>query len=160
MKPSIQVTASYTGDWNDAAKAKEAALAFIASGNDVIYQWLDAASPVVLETAQEKGIYAFGNTVDQLDIAPKAVLTTAVKRIDLAIAYIADLAAKNSLKGEVYTLGLDQSEILYLGKFGAAVPNALQKKAMDVKAAIVGKKLTFESCKDAGKDTRCVKGSV
>ncbi|MCS6814005.1 MAG: BMP family protein [Cyanobacteria bacterium] len=160
VKPDIKVTASYTGDWNDAAKAKEAALAFIASGNDVIYQWLDAASPAVLETAQEKGILAFGNTVDQLDIAPKAVLTSAVKRIDLAIAYIAELAAKGTLKGEIYTLGLDQAEILYLGKFGAAVPDELQKKAMTIKEAIVSKKLSFEPCQEAGKDTRCVKGSV
>jgi len=160
VKPEIKVTASYTGDWNDAAKAKEAALAFIASGNDVIYQWLDAASPAVLKTAQEKGIYAFGNTVDQLDVAPKAVLTTAVKRIDLAIAYIANLAAKGDLKGEIYTLGLDQAEILYLGKFGAAVPKELQKKAVTVKAAIVSKKLSFEACKEGGKDTRCAKGSV
>jgi len=157
VKPNIQITPSYTGDWNDAAKAKEATLALISSGVDVIYQWLDNASPAVLQTAEEKGAFAFGNTTDQLSIAPKAVLTSAVKRIDLAIAYLADLATKNNLKGEIYTIGLDRPEILYLGKFGAMVPQNLQQKALQTKQAILSKKVMFQACQENGKSTRCVK---
>jgi basic membrane protein A and related proteins len=160
VKPDVQVSPSFTGDWNDVAKAKEATLALIASGADVIYQWLDNASPTVLQTAADKGVYAFGNTADQLEIAPKAVLTSAVKRIDLAIAYLADLASKNTLKGEVYALGLDKPEILYLGKMGAAVPQDLQAKVKATETAIVAKKLTFESCSEGGKTTRCAKGAA
>ncbi len=160
VKPDVQVSSSFTGDWNDVAKAKEATLALISSGADVIYQWLDNASPTVLQTAADKGVYAFGNTADQLEIAPKAVLTSAVKRIDLAIAYLADLASKNTLKGEVYALGLDQPEILYLGKTGAAVSQDLQAKVKATETAIVTKKLTFESCSEGGKTTRCAKGAA
>jgi len=160
VNPSIQVSSSFTGDWNDAAKAKEAAEAIISSGADVIYQWLDNASPTVLQAASDKGIYAFGNTADQLDVAPKAVLTSAVKRIDLAIAKLADLAAKNELKGQTYRLGLEESEILHLGKFNPAVPAALQETVKKNEAAIVAKKITFESCKEGGKDSMCVKGSA
>ncbi|MEP0858011.1 BMP family protein [Trichocoleus sp. DQ-U1] len=157
VKPDIKIAASYTGDWNDAAKAKEATQALISSGVDVIYQWLDNASPAVLQTAAEKGVFAFGNTTDQLDVAPKAVLTSAVKRIDLAIAYLADLAVKGNLKGEIYTIGLENPEILYLGKFGAMVPKNVEEKALNTKQAILAKKVTFEACKEGGKDTRCVK---
>lgn len=157
VKPNIQVTPSYTGDWNDAAKAKEATLALISSGVDVIYQWLDNASPAVLQTAAEKGVYTFGNTADQLDIAPKSVLTSAVKRIDLAVAYLADLATKGNLKGDIYTLGLEKPDILYLGKFGAMVPKDVAQKAVQTKNAILAKKVIFEACNENGKDTRCVK---
>lgn len=160
VKPDIQISSSFTGDWNDAAKAKEAADAIIASGADVIYQWLDNASPTVLKTAEEKGIYAFGNTADQLDVAPKAVLTSAVKRIDLAIAYLAELASKSELKGETYNLGLDKPDILYLGKFNSAVPQPLQDKVKTTQAAILAKKLTFETCTEGGKETRCAKGTA
>ena len=160
VKPDVQVSSSFTGDWNDVAKAKEATLALISSGADVIYQWLDNASPTVLQTAADKGVYAFGNTADQLEIAPKAVLTSAVKRIDLAIAYLAELASKNALKGEVYALGLDKPDILYLGKTGAAVPQDLQAKVKATETAIVAKKLTFESCSEGGKTTRCSKGAA
>lgn len=160
VKPTIQVSSTFTGDWNDAAKAKEAAEAIISSGADVVYQWLDNAAPTVLQTAADKGIYAFGNTADQLDLAPKAVLTSAVKRIDLAIAYLADLASKQELKGEVYNLGLDKSDILYLGKFNAAVPQDLQDKLKTTEDAILAKKITFEACSEGGKETRCVKGAA
>lgn len=160
VDPAIQVTSSFTGDWNDAAKAKEAAEALISSGADVVYQWLDNAAPTVLQTASDKGVYAFGNTADQLDVAPKAVLTSAVKRIDLAIAKLAELASKNELKGQVYTLGLEEPEILYLGKFNTAVPTELQDQVKKTQSAILEKKLTFESCQEGGKETRCVKGAA
>lgn len=141
IKPDITVTASYTGDWNDAAKAKEAALALISSGNDVIFLWLDNAAPAVLETASEKGIYAIGNTADQHDIAPKAVLTSIVKRIDLAIAYLANLATKNELKGEIYTIGWEKPDILYLGEFGEMVSEDVRKKAQETTKAIADKSI-------------------
>ncbi|BAY62053.1 basic membrane lipoprotein [Calothrix brevissima NIES-22] len=157
VKPNIQVTSTFTGDWNDVAKAKEATLAIISSGADVIYQWLDNASAVVLQTASEKGVYAFGNTNDQLDIAPKAVLTSAVKRLNLAIAYLADLAQKKQLKGQIYTIGLEREDILFLGKFGKTVPEALQEQVLNVTDDIVEKKIIFPNCQEAGKDTRCVK---
>lgn len=159
VKPSLKVAPSYTGDWNDAAKAKEATSALISSGVDVIYQWLDNAAPAVLQTAEEKGVFTFGNTADQQSVAPKSVLTSAVKRIDLAIAYLADLAAKKELKGEIYTLGLDKSDILYLGKFGDMVPQDLQSKITTTKQSILSNKITFEACQEAGKSTRCVKGA-
>lgn len=141
VKPDIKVTSSYTGDWNDAAKAKEAALALISAGSDVIYHWLDNAAPAVLETASEKGIFVIGNTADQQAIAPKAVLTSIVKRIDLAIAYIAELATKNELKGEIYSLGWEKPDILYLGKFGEMVPADVKKKAEEAVKGIVDQKI-------------------
>ena len=143
IKPDITITSSYTGDWNDAAKAKEAALALISAGSDVIYHWLDNAAPAVLETASEKGIYVIGNTADQQAIAPKAVLTSIVKRIDLAIAYIAELATKNELKGQIYTLGWEKPDILYLGNFGKMVPEDVKKKAQETVKGIVERKISL-----------------
>ncbi|UBF24735.1 BMP family protein [Kovacikia minuta CCNUW1] len=160
VDPKIQVSHTFTGDWNDAAKAKEAVNALLSAGADVIYQWLDNASPTALQTIADKGAFAFGNTSDQLDVAPKAVLTSAVKRIDLAIAKLADLASKNELKGQVYSLGLEEPDILYLGKFNSVVPQTLQDKTKITAEAIVAKKITFDTCTEAGKETRCVKGAA
>lgn len=157
VKPDIQISSTFTGDWNDVAKAKEATVAIVSAGADVIYQWLDNASSAVLQTASEKGVYAFGNTLDQLDIAPKSVLTSAVKRIDLAIAFLAQLAKQEQLKGQIYTIGLEQPDILSLGKFGTMVPKPLQQRALNTQQEIVAKKITFEKCQEGGKDTRCVK---
>jgi basic membrane protein A len=157
IKPNIQITSTFTGDWNDVAKAKEATLALISAGNDVVYQWLDSASPAVLQAASDKGVYAFGNTKDQLDVAPKSVLTSAVKRLDIAIAYLAELAQQKQIKGQIYTIGLERPDILALGKFGVAVPEAVQQNSLKVKQEIIDKKIYFENCQETGKDTRCAK---
>ncbi|MGD1909796.1 MAG: BMP family protein [Rivularia sp. (in: cyanobacteria)] len=141
VNSKIQVTSTFTGDWNDVAKAKEATLALISTGTDVIFQCLDNASPAVLQTAAEKGIYAFGNTKDQLEIAPKAVLTSVVKRIDLAIADIAELAKNKQIKGDIYTIGLEKPDILNLGKFGDMVPENIKKKVLDTKQQILDNKI-------------------
>ncbi len=157
IKPNIQITSTFTGDGNDVAKAKEATLALISSGVDVIYQWLDNASAVVLQTASDKGIYAFGNIKDQLDIAPKAVLTSAVKRLDLAIVYLAELAKQQQIKGQIYTIGLERPDILFLGKFGSIIPEQVQQKTLNIKQEIIDKKIIFENCNEGGKNTRCMK---
>jgi basic membrane protein A and related proteins len=159
VKPDIKISSSFTGDWNDVSKAKEATLALTSTGVDVIYQWLDNASPVVLQTASEKSIYAFGNTKDQLEIAPKAVLTSAVKRLDLAIAYLAELAKQNKLKGQIYTIGLEKAEILNLGKFGTMVTEQIKQKALNIRQEIISKKIVFENCKEGGQATRCLSSS-
>ncbi len=160
INPEIKITTSYTGDWNDAAKAKEATLALISGGADVIYQWLDNAASAVLQTAQEQKVYAFGNTVDQLKIAPEAVLTTPVKRLDLAINYLAELASRKELKGKIYTLGLDYSEILYLGEFNQVVQDEMRNRINTIKEEIINKQITFEPCEENGKSTRCFKQSI
>ncbi|MBD2385006.1 BMP family protein [Cylindrospermum sp. FACHB-282] len=157
VTPNIKIASAFTGDWNDVSKAKEATLASISAGADVIYQWLDNASPIVLQTASDRGVYAFGNTKDQLNIAPRAVLTSAVKRLDLAIVYLAELAKQKQLQGKIYKIGLERPVILSLGEFGEIVPEAVKQKVLKLKEEIVDKKITFDKCKEGGKDTRCVK---
>jgi basic membrane protein A and related proteins len=156
IKKEIRVSSSFTGDWNDVAKAKEVTLALISTGVDVIYQWLDSSSATVLQTASDKNVYAFGNTNDQLEVAPKAVLTSAVKHLDAAIVYLTDLAKQKQIKGQIYKLGLERPDILTLGKFSQLVPEVVQKQALNSSQEIVNKKITFPLCKDAGKDTFCV----
>lgn len=157
IKKNIQIASTFTGDWNDVAKAQEATIALISTGADVVYQWLDSASATVLQTASDKGVYAFGNTKDQYNIAPKAVLTSAVKNLDVAIVYLSELAKQNQLKGQVYKLGLERSDILTLGTFSKIVPQAIQKQASNIKQEIIGKKIMFENCQEGGKSTLCVK---
>jgi basic membrane protein A and related proteins len=160
VKQNIKIASAFTGDWNDVSKAKEATLASISAGADVIYQWLDNASPTVLQTASDRGVYAFGNTKDQLDIAPSAVLTSAVKRLDLAIVYLAELAKKQRIKGQIYRIGLERPVILSLGEFGEKVPEAVKRKVLKAKEEIVDQKIIFDKCQDGGKDTRCVRTDI
>ncbi|MBW4694021.1 MAG: BMP family protein [Lyngbya sp. HA4199-MV5] len=159
VKPAIAVKASYTNDWNDVSKAKEATQALLASGVDVVYNMLDEAAAGVIETLADRQAYAIGYFKDQLSRAPKTVLTSAVQNYGLAIETIAEIAQKGQIKGEIYTLGLDQPDILRLGEFSAIVPEATKQKAIQARGALATQKIAFENCTISSKPSWCVKGA-
>jgi basic membrane protein A and related proteins len=151
VDPNTEVVVSFTGDFNDIAKGKEAALALISSGVDVIYHDLDNSAPAVLETAQEKNTYAIGNSVDQLNLAPKAVLTSTVQDIGGAITYVAGLAGSGKIEGKKYVIGLEKPDLVHLGKFNDAVPVAVKQKVEALQKQMLAGKLTFEDSEENGK---------
>lgn len=55
VNPEIETTAITTGDWADTVKAREACLAVIAQGYDVLFPCLDAAGAGVAAAAQDAG---------------------------------------------------------------------------------------------------------
>ncbi len=55
VNPDIETTAVTTGDWADTVKAREACLAVIAQGYDVLFPCLDAAGAGVAAAAQDAG---------------------------------------------------------------------------------------------------------
>jgi basic membrane protein A len=69
--PNVKRKTSFIGSFFDPPKAKEAALAQIAAGVDVIY----AERFGVIEAAKEKGILAISNMSDQSELAPDTVIT-------------------------------------------------------------------------------------
>jgi len=111
-------------------KAKEATQALLASGVDVVYNMLDEAAAGVIETLADQKACAIGYFKDQLSRDPKTVLTSAVQNYGLAIETVAEIAKNGQMKGEIYKLGLDKPDILRLGEFSAAVPNATKQKVL------------------------------
>ena len=74
--PDIQVPRVFVDSWFDANKTKEAAIAMIDQGVDVIW---GTHSPGLLGgilAADEKGIFAIGCYFDNRQVAPNAVLTS------------------------------------------------------------------------------------
>lgn len=74
VKPDVVFKAAYIGSFFDPPKAKEAAIAMIDQGVDVIY----AERIGVIEACAEKGGFAIGNMTDQAAINPKVVLTSVI----------------------------------------------------------------------------------
>ena len=151
MDPNAEVVTSFVGDFNDIAKAKESALALISSGVDVIFHNLDKSAPAVLQACEEAGIYAFGNNIDQFDLAPDAILTSAIQDIGGAITMVAELAGKGEIEGKRYVLGLETPELVRFGTFNEVVPQELRDQVDAVIADMVAGKLTFEDTEENGK---------
>ena len=90
--PDAEVLVSFINSWFDPAAAKEAALAQIDAGADILF----AERFGVIEAAVENGLYAFGNMSDQNELAPENVLTGPVWDMGPTVAYIIDQVASGA----------------------------------------------------------------
>lgn len=107
--PEVKCKFSFIGSFFDPPKAKEAALAQIDQGVDVIY----AERFGVVEAAAEKGIPAIGNMSDQWQLAPDTVVTSVVWDMWPTVEQVV-----NVVKAGVFT-SQDFGQFSYMSKGGS-----------------------------------------
>jgi basic membrane protein A and related proteins len=74
--PDARLRTAFVGSFTDAAKGKEAALSMINSGADFLTHNADQAGLGVIRAAAQEGVPVIGNSIDQSDVAPEAVVTS------------------------------------------------------------------------------------
>jgi basic membrane lipoprotein Med (substrate-binding protein (PBP1-ABC) superfamily) len=84
VNPEAEVLVTFINSWFDPAAAKEAALAQIDAGADVLF----AERFGVIEAAVENDLYAFGNMSDQYELGPDHVLTGPVWDMGPTVDYV------------------------------------------------------------------------
>lgn len=99
VNPKVKLKVSYIESWYDPVKAKEAALAQISAGADYIYAERDG----VFKGCQEKGAYAFGDKIDQHEVAPNTVVTSALIKWAPMLQRAFDRVRAGNFKAELYT---------------------------------------------------------
>lgn len=72
--PNVEVKVTFIGSWFDPPEAKEAAIAQIEAGSDVMY----GEKYGVIDTCKERKVYEFRNIDDQNYLVPDWVITSAV----------------------------------------------------------------------------------
>lgn len=82
--PDARVLVTFINSWFDPAAAKEAALAQVDAGADVLF----AERFGVIDAAVEKGLLAFGNMSDQYELGPDHVLTGPVWNMTPTVEYV------------------------------------------------------------------------
>jgi basic membrane lipoprotein Med (substrate-binding protein (PBP1-ABC) superfamily) len=89
-RPDARVVTTYIGSWEDVAAAREATLAQIAAGADVLIHNADAAGLGFFRALVESPkVYGFGTNRDQKDLAPDSVLASAVLDVPRALLLVA-----------------------------------------------------------------------
>lgn len=96
--PAARVKVTFIESWYDPARAKQAALAQIAAGADLIWAEREGA----IAGAREKGVLAFGNLVDQSAEGPDTVLTGPVWSMAPLVDHVAKLSAAGMVRAENY----------------------------------------------------------
>ncbi|MEO8393446.1 MAG: BMP family protein [Chloroflexota bacterium] len=109
--PDVQVSVSFINSFFDPAAAKEAALAQIDAGVDVLY----AERFGVIEAAKEHGLLAFGNMSDQNELAPDTVVTGPVWDMGPTVDFVIKQVQAGS-----YT-DLDLKDFSMMGQGGASL---------------------------------------
>ena len=109
VNKSVKCKFSFIGSFFDPPKAKEAALAQIEAGADVIF----AERFGVIEAAKDKGVIAFSNMTDQSSIAPDTVVTGPIWDMWPTVEHVIRL-----VKAGLFT-AQDFGGFSYMGKGGS-----------------------------------------
>lgn len=97
--PKIKVIEQYSESFTDSAKGKAMAVQMFNQGADVVFHAAGAVGDGVIEAAKEKNMMAVGVDRDQNYLAPKNVITSALKRVDTAIYAVAKDLKNNKFQG-------------------------------------------------------------
>lgn len=107
-KPSIKVLPpAYTGDFEDVAKSKEAALAGIAQGADVQYQILNTGLKGLAQAAKEKGTLIIGGPLPKECKEGDGYLGHTRSDIGVSLKYAIDTSLDGTWKGVDKAFGLN-----------------------------------------------------
>jgi len=122
---SGEVFLTYTDDWDDVAKAKEATLNLINQGADVVVPYLDNGIVGVVQAAEEKGVWATGVITDLGKSTPKTNLASTVLDFSEATATTIELAKNGKLDRTDHRFAMGSSAG-YMGTINDAVPADLK----------------------------------
>jgi basic membrane protein A len=113
VNPDATIIANMTGTtpaaWNDPVKGSELTKAQISQGADVVYAAAGGTGVGVLQTAADEGILSIGVDSNQNYLHPGKVLTSMLKRVDVAV-YDA-MTAGTDLETGVFQLGLAEDGV-------------------------------------------------
>ena len=138
VNPNVKFKIIWVSTWFDPAKEGAAAKALIDQGADVLFQHTDSATAMKL--AEEKGIYAIGQSSNMAEFGPKAQLTASIN--NWAPYYVARVkAAMDGSWKSIDTWGGFNTSMLALAPWGKAVPADVVKMAETARDQISAGKL-------------------
>lgn len=149
----VEVLVSYTDDFGDPAIGREQANAMFEQDADIVYQVAGGTGQGVIEAAADAGRYAIGVDTDQDGLAPGNVLTSMIKRIDVAVEETMRLWSDGELAGgETLNFGLAEDGV-GLSEFTHTrdeIPDEFLEQVEDLRAQIESGELEVWNVIDQG----------
>ena len=150
VNPQAEVIVNYTGTtpaaWNDPARGGELAIGQFGQGADVVYAAAGATGLGVLQAAADKGKLSIGVDSNQNYLHPGSVLTSMMKRVDVAVHDAFTTAKDGSWKSGTEALGLKEQGVDYAlddNNRPVLTPD-MQAKIDEAKQAIIDGKLVVK----------------
>jgi basic membrane protein A len=115
VNPKIEVFQNMTGTtpaaWNDPTRGGELARSQFDRGADVVYAAAGATGLGVLQAAKDKGRLAIGVDSNQNHLHPGTILTSMVKRVDLAVYEAFKTTRDGTWKSGLRNLGVAEGGV-------------------------------------------------
>ncbi len=147
VNAKIEIYRNMTGTtpaaWNDPTRGGELARSQFDRGADVIYAAAGATGLGVLQAAKDKGRLAIGVDSNQNHIHPGSVLTSMIKRVDLAVYESFKAAKDGTWKAGVRSLGVAEDGVGFsLDQHNRGLITAeMEKRLQQARADIVAGKI-------------------
>ena len=153
VNPDAEVVNVYTGNV-DAAKVKEAALALLDAGCDILSQTADKGSIGAITACQERGIYNVATSADFAPQAPDTVLSSVMVLNDIATYTAAKMVYEGTFEGIVYPFGIREDAVVMTGygqledKIPQEVKDKMAKLIKDIKDGVISTEDLYEEYKE------------
>ncbi|QXT40501.1 BMP family lipoprotein [Gymnodinialimonas ceratoperidinii] len=131
--PDATVIANMTGTtpaaWNDPVRGGELTRGQIGQGSDVVFAAAGGTGLGVLQTAADEGILSIGVDANQNYLHPGSVLTSMVKRVDVAVY---DSFSAETIEPGIFVYGLAEDGVGYaMDEFNAELVTEEMIAAVD-----------------------------
>lgn len=144
VDPAIEVLVSYSSTFGDPAKGSQMATTMYEQGADIVFHVAGGTGSGVIQAAKATNHYAIGVDTDQDDLAPGFVLTSMVKRTDLAVRRTVEMYADDRFTGgQTLALGLGDGGVS-LSEFKHTkqdIPEQFRSKVDELKSKIISGEL-------------------
>jgi basic membrane protein A len=153
IDPKAEVKVAYSNNFGDPALGLQMAKAMFDGGANVVYQVAGGTGLGVINAAKEAGKFAIGVDTDQDGLAPGSVLTSMLKRTDVAVETVMkDYAGGKLPGGKVVTLGLAEDGVgLSPMKYTKdKIPAATLAKVEDLRKKILSGEIKVWNVVDQG----------
>lgn len=134
INPDVKVLHTFIGSWYDPPKSKEAAIAQVEQGADV----LSAQGVGVVDAAVEKKVWVIGAMTDQNHLGPDVVLTSVLWDIYPVVKAMITSVSDGTWESKTYNFGVKDGAVKFSDFHGldANVPTEVMQKVNDKLAAI------------------------
>ena len=136
VNPNAVVKVTWTNTWYDPAKEKEAAVALLDQGIDVLGQYQDTTA--AQQAAEERGVACIGSDMDMSAAAPKTNMTSAVWNWGPYYTQAVQSVIDGKFKSESYWGGIDTG-IVQISPLTKNAPEGAQAKVDEAKAKMSNK---------------------
>ena len=147
VNPEATVLQFNANSFGDPAGGNTAATDMITKGADVVFHAAGATGNGVIEACKANGVYAIGVDTDQAPLAPETVITSAMKRVDIAAQDISLAVANGTFTPGVHLYSLENGGV-DLSPTRDLLTEEMLTAVEDAKAKIIAGEVTVPSTPD------------